>query len=90
MTESPNGKAVLTLKKWTSVGAAIITLGTTTTLPALVAAGVYVPAWIPIALGFLLGVTVILGQLSGGARTKRTKTDAPGVVAVDVPAEVKP
>ena len=89
MTESPNGKAVLTLKRGTGIAAAIVTLLTTTTLPALVAAGVAVPAWVPIALGAVLGALVIVGQYSGGLRTKRAKVNPPGVVAVNVPPEVK-
>lgn len=87
--ESPNGKAVLTLKRWTTAAAAIITLATTTTLPALYAAGVHVPAWVPVAMGFLLGVTVIVGQMSGGTRTKRNLKPV-GTVPNPVAPEVKP
>lgn len=86
---SPNGKAVLTLKSGTGLVAAILTMVTTTTLPALVAAGVAVPVWIPVALGGLLGACIIVAQWSGGLRKKRTSANPPGLVAVNVPPEKK-
>jgi hypothetical protein len=90
MIDSPNGKAVLTLKKKSGLAAAILTMVTTTTLPSLYAAGIAVPVWVPIALGALLGACVIVGQWGSGVRVKRTKTNAPGLVAVNVPPEAKP
>ncbi len=91
---SPNGKAVLTLKSGTGLAAAVLTMITTTTLPALYAAGVAVPAWIPVVLGAALGTCIIVAQWSGGLRTKRPKKGAaspiPGTVPAPVPPEVKP
>ncbi len=91
---SPNGKAVLTLKGPLGLVLAIITLISGNTLPALTAAGVGVPVWVPIIVANVTAILMIVGQYSGGLRTQRPKKAAapvvPGVVAVNVPPEVKP
>lgn len=87
---SPNGRAVLTLKGPLGLALAIVTLVSSNTLPALAAAQIVVPVWVPIILGNITGILMIIGQYSGGLRTekpKKPKTGIPGTVPAPVPPE---
>lgn len=90
---SSNGKAILTLKGPLGIALAIFTMISGNTLPALAAAQILVPVWIPIVFANITSILLIVGQMSGGLRTKRPKKAAAplilGTVPVPVPPETK-
>lgn len=69
-TVSPTGEALFTISPTLGYVGAVIGVLTGTTLPALIAAGIAVPVWVPIVVGSVQSLLLVVALLGPGARKK--------------------